>query len=48
MLLGSVVVENFEEPEVDMQLKLDLEFLTRFLNLEGLKAGGNAELNEIS
>ena len=45
-LLGSVVVKNFEEPEVDMQLNadFDLEFLTRFLNLEGLKAGGNAEL----
>ena len=45
-LLGSVVVKNFEEPEVDMQLNadFDLEFLTRFLNLKGLKAGGNAEL----
>ena len=45
-LLGSLSVINFEEPEVDMQLNadFDLEFLTRFLNLEGVKAGGNAQL----
>ncbi|MDB2408425.1 AsmA-like C-terminal region-containing protein [Crocinitomicaceae bacterium] len=45
-LLGSLSVKNFEEPEVDMQLNadFDLEFLTKFLNLEGVKAGGNAQL----
>ena len=45
-LLGSLSVKNFEEPEVDMQLNADfeLEFLTRFLSLEGVKAGGNAQL----
>ena len=45
-LLGSLSVKNFEEPEVDMQLNadFDLEFLTRFLILEGVKAGGNAQL----
>lgn len=44
--LGSILIKNFEEPEVDMRLNadFDLEFLTRFLNLEGLKAGGKAEL----
>ena len=46
ILLGSLSVKNFEEPEVDMQLNadFDLEFLTKFLNLEGVKAGGNAQL----
>ena len=44
--LGSVSVMNFEEPEVDMQLNADfnLEFLTRFLSLKGIKATGNAAL----
>ena len=44
--LGSVSVINFEEPEVDMQLNADfnLEFLTRFLSLSGVKATGSAEL----
>ncbi|MDG2153298.1 MAG: AsmA-like C-terminal region-containing protein [Crocinitomicaceae bacterium] len=44
--LGSILIKNFEEPEVDMRLNADfnLEFLTRFLNLEGLKAAGKAEL----
>ena len=45
--LGSVVVSNFEEPEVDMQLNadFDLEFLTGFLNLNDIEnASGNVSL----
>lgn len=43
---GSVFVKNFEEPEVDMQLNADfnLQFLTRFLNLSGVKASGKVNL----
>ena len=43
---GSVFVKNFEEPEVDMQLNADfnLQFLTRFLNLSGVKASGKVDL----
>ena len=44
--LGSVFVKNFEEPEVDMRLNADfnLQFLTRFLNLSGVKASGQVDL----
>ncbi len=45
--LGSLVVRNFEEPEVDMQLSADfnLEFLTGFLNLADIDdASGNVVL----
>ncbi len=45
--LGSVVVRNFEEPEVDMQLNADfnLEFLAGFLNLTDIEnASGNVSL----
>ncbi|MCG8320036.1 MAG: hypothetical protein MI921_11075, partial [Cytophagales bacterium] len=45
--LGSVVVSNFEEPEVDMQLNADfnLEFLAGFLNLTDIEnASGNVSL----
>ncbi|MEM8846635.1 MAG: AsmA-like C-terminal region-containing protein [Bacteroidota bacterium] len=37
--LGSVVVRNFEEPEVDMQIEadFDLEFMARFLNLNNIE-----------
>ena len=45
--LGSVVVSNFEEPEVDMQLNadFDLEFLAGFLNLTNIdNASGNVSL----
>ena len=45
--LGSVVVSNFEEPEVDMQLNADfnLEFLAGFLNLTHIEnASGNVSL----
>lgn len=38
-LLGSVVVENFEEPEVDMQVQADFDvsFLAQFLNLSDIE-----------
>ncbi|MDN5210777.1 AsmA-like C-terminal region-containing protein [Fulvivirgaceae bacterium BMA12] len=45
--LGSVVVNNFEEPEVNMQLNADfnLEFLAGFLNLANIEnASGNVSL----
>ena len=44
-ILGSVVVRNFEEPEVDMQIKadFDLEFLASFFELEDIqRAAGKA------
>ena len=44
---GSVVVNNFEEPEVDMQVNADfnLEFMTSFLNLTDIEnASGNVSL----
>ena len=45
--LGSLLVKNFENPEVDMQLNADfnVDFLTKFLNLEGVKADGSAKLD---
>ena len=45
--LGAVVVSNFEEPEVDMQVNADfnLEFLAGFLNLTDIEnATGNVSL----
>ncbi|MGB1031719.1 MAG: hypothetical protein ACPGWM_03845, partial [Flavobacteriales bacterium] len=45
--LGSIVVSNFEEPEVDMTLNTDfnLDFLARFLNLKDVvTASGNVTL----
>ncbi len=45
--LGNVVITNFEEPEVDMQLDADfnLEFLVGFLNLNEVdNATGNVSL----
>jgi len=44
---GNVVINNFEEPEVDMQLNadFDLEFMASFLNLNDIKnASGNVSL----
>ena len=45
--LGNVVVKNFEEPEIDMQLNADfnLEFMTSFLNITNIEnASGNVSL----
>ena len=45
--LGNLVVENFEEPEVNMQLNVDfnLEFMASFLNLTDIEnASGNVAL----
>ena len=47
-LLGNVVITNFEEPEVDMQLSVDfnLDFMAKFLNLNDIKnTSGNVSLN---
>jgi hypothetical protein len=44
---GSIRVENFEEPEVDVQLDVDfnLAFMTKFLNLTEIEnASGNVSL----
>ncbi|MBW8242309.1 AsmA-like C-terminal region-containing protein [Muricauda oceani] len=44
---GSIMVENFEEPEVDMQLDVDfnLAFMTKFLNITDIEnASGNVSL----
>ncbi|MDG1841759.1 MAG: AsmA-like C-terminal region-containing protein [Crocinitomicaceae bacterium] len=45
-LLGSILVKNFENPEVDMHLKadVDLEFLTKFLNLDEAETSGKVLL----
>jgi len=44
--LGSIFVKNFEAPEVDMRLNADfnIDFLTKFLNLENIEAKGSAKL----
>lgn len=45
--LGSILVKNFEEPEVDMQLDadFDLDFITKFLNLKNVvNTSGNISL----
>jgi len=44
---GSILVENFEEPEVDVQLDVDfnLAFMTKFLNITDIEnATGNVSL----
>jgi len=46
--LGSVVMKNFEEPEIDMQLEADfnLDFLAGFLNLNDIEdVMGSVEMN---
>jgi hypothetical protein len=46
--LGSIMVKNFKEPEIDMSLKADFElkFLTGFFNLKELKsATGEVKLD---
>jgi len=45
--LGNVVINNFEEPEVDMQLNVDfnLDFMANFLNLTDIEnTSGNISL----
>lgn len=44
--LGSIFIKNFEKPEVDMRLNADfnVDFLTKFLNLEGVEAEGTVQL----
>ena len=44
--LGSILVKNFTQPEVDMRLNADFNigFLAKFLNLEDVEAEGSAQL----
>jgi hypothetical protein len=46
--LGSMMIKNFEEPEVDMKLDadFDLDFIVKFLNLKNVDdTSGNISLN---
>ncbi|MDC3388306.1 AsmA-like C-terminal region-containing protein [Flavobacteriaceae bacterium] len=46
--LGSMMIKNFEEPEVDMKLDadFDLDFIVKFLNLKNVdNTSGNISLN---